>query len=168
MSGDMLERADGRTFEEIKHVDEHGAEYWNARELQPLLGYGQWRSFQNAISKALISCQKSGNDPDHHFARARKMIDLGKGGKREVDEYHLSRFACHLIAQNGDPRKPEIARAQKYFAIQTRRQAARGHPAGRTHQTSQEAAEEHAAKAATGRQRCQGACGRVKAIECNS
>jgi len=119
---DIVKPADGRTFEEIKHLNEHGVEYWNARELQPLLGYGHWRSFEKTILKAVTSCQQSGNDPGYHFARARKMIDVGKGGKRDVDDYHLSRFACYLIAQNGDPRKPEIARAQKYFAIQTRRQ----------------------------------------------
>lgn len=122
MSGDIVARGDGRTFEEIKHVNEHGAEYWNARELQPLLGYAQWRSFENAMRKAITACQQSGNEPDHHFARARKMIDIAKGGVRQVTEYHLSRFACYLIAQNGDPRIPQIANAQKYFAIQTRRQ----------------------------------------------
>ena len=87
-----------------------------------LLGYSQWRSFEKAIAKAITSCQQSGNEPEHHFARARKMIVLGKGGQRDVDDYSLSRFACYLIAQNGDPRKPQIALAQKYFAIQTRRQ----------------------------------------------
>ena len=119
---DIVQPADGRTFEEIKHLNEHGAEYWNARELQPLLGYGHWRSFEKTILKAVTSCQQSGNDPGYHFARARKMVGLGSGSARDVDDYHLSRFACYLIAQNGDPRKPEIARAQKYFAIQTRRQ----------------------------------------------
>lgn len=110
------------TFESLKQVNPHGAEYWTARDLQPLLGYKHWRSFDNAIRKAVTSCKQSGNDPDHHFARARKMIELGKGGEREVDDYQLSRFACYLIAQNGDPRIAEIAEAQKYFAIQTRRQ----------------------------------------------
>jgi DNA-damage-inducible protein D len=90
--------------------------------LQPLLGYTQWRSFENAINKAATSCEQSGNDPEHHFARARKPITGGKGAVQEVLDYHLSRFACYLIAQNGDPRKPEIANAQKYFAVQTRRQ----------------------------------------------
>jgi DNA-damage-inducible protein D len=111
-----------RGFEALKSVNQHGAEYWSARDLQPLLGYSQWRSFEKAVAKAITSCQQSGNDPDHHFARARKMIALGKGGRRDVDDYLLSRFACYLIAQNGDPRKPQIALAQKYFAIQTRRQ----------------------------------------------
>jgi DNA-damage-inducible protein D len=111
-----------KSFEELKKTNSFEAEYWNARDLQSLLGYNHWRSFENAISKAIISCKQSGNEPDYHFARARKMITLGKGGEREVDDYHLSRFACYLIAQNGDPRKPQIAAAQKYFAVQTRRQ----------------------------------------------
>jgi len=122
MSSDIIERPDRQGFDEFKHVNEHGAEYWNARELQSLLGYGQWRSFENAIKKAVTSCKQSGNEPGYHLARARKMIDLPKGAAREVTDYHLSRFACYLIAQNGDPRIPQIARAQQYFAIQTRRQ----------------------------------------------
>ena len=112
----------GNSFENLKKVNEHGAEYWSARELQPLLGYGQWRRFEDAVRRAKASCQQSGNEPNHHFAGAGKMIELGKGGQRDVSDYHLSRFACYLIAQNGDPRKPEIAHAQKYFAIQARRQ----------------------------------------------
>jgi len=111
-----------KSFEELKQRNQYGAEYWTARDLQPHLGYGQWRGFENAIKKAMTSCQQSDNDPAHHFARARKPITGGKGAVQEVDDYLLSRFACYLIAQNGDPRKPEIAYAQKYFAIQTRRQ----------------------------------------------
>jgi len=112
-----------KSFEELKQINQYGAEYWSARDLQPLLGYNHWRSFDNAVTKAITSCEKSGNEPGHHFARARKPITGGKGAVQEVDDYHLSRFACYLIAQNGDPRKPEIANAQKCFAIQTRRQA---------------------------------------------
>jgi len=97
-------------------------EYWSARDLQPFLGYSNWRDFKNAIKKAMESCKQSGNDPSHHFAGARKQIQFGKGAIQMVEDYHLSRFACYLIAQNGDPRKPEIAQAQKYFAVQTRRQ----------------------------------------------
>ena len=111
-----------KSFEDLKQHNQHGAEYWTARGLQPHMGYNQWRSFENAIKKAMTSCKQSGNDPAHHFARARKPITGGKGAVQEVADYHLSRFACYLIAQNGDPRKPEIAYAQKYFAIQTRRQ----------------------------------------------
>ena len=100
-----------KSFEELKQSNQYGAEYWNARGLQPLLGYNQWRSFENAIKKAITSCEQSGNRPDHHFARARKPIVGGKGAVQDVVDYHLSRFACYLIAQNGDPRKPEIADA---------------------------------------------------------
>jgi DNA-damage-inducible protein D len=117
-----LPQAGGTRFEDLKQVNQHDAEYWSARDLQPLLGYTQWRSFENAIKKAITSCEQSGNEPTHHFARARKPIPGGKGAVQEVADYMLSRFACYLIAQNGDPRKPEIASAQKYFAIQTRRQ----------------------------------------------
>ena len=112
----------GQTFEGLKRVNAHEAEYWSARALQPLLGYSQWRRFEQAIERAISSCKESGNPPEHHFAGAGKPILGGKGAVQVVDDYHLSRFACYLIAQNGDPRKPEIAQAQQYFAIQTRRQ----------------------------------------------
>lgn len=110
------------SFESLKKLNEHGVEYWSARDLQPLLGYSKWQRFENALNKAIGSCKQSGNDPKHHFTGAGKQISFGKGAMQVVDDYHLSRFACYLIAQNGDPRKPEIAGAQKYFAIQTRRQ----------------------------------------------
>lgn len=110
------------TFEGIRRTNEHSAEYWSARDLQPLLGYSQWRRFADAVSRAMTSCEQSGNDCEHHFAGAGKPIVGGKGAVQMVEDFHLSRFACYLIAQNGDPRKPEIARAQKYFAVQTRRQ----------------------------------------------
>jgi DNA-damage-inducible protein D len=109
-------------FESLKRTNEHDAEYWCARDLQPLLGYAQWRRFEQAIERAMASCEASGNQSGHHFAGAGKPITGGKGAVQLVDDYHLSRFACYLIAQNGDPRKPEIAQAQQYFAIQTRRQ----------------------------------------------
>ena len=112
----------GSSFEELKQANEHGAEYWSARDLQPLLGYSQWRRFDDAIRRAITSCEQSGNNPQNHFAGAGKMVGLGSGSAREVEDFHLSRFACYLIAQNGDPRKPEIAHAQKYFAIQARKQ----------------------------------------------
>ncbi len=110
------------TFEQLKQINEHGAEYWSARDLQPLLGYSQWRRFGEAIARAQESCVASGNVPGHHFAGAGKMVEIGSGSSRQVEDFHLSRFACYLIAQNGDPRKAAIANAQKYFAIQARRQ----------------------------------------------
>jgi len=110
------------SFEELKQSNEYDAEYWSARDLQPLLGYSQWRRFEDAIKRAITSCEKSGNTPQNHFAGAGKMVVLGSGSMREVEDYQLSRFACYLIAQNGDPRKPEIAQAQKYFAVQARKQ----------------------------------------------
>ncbi len=122
MADNLLPREGESGFEEIKLINHYGAEFWSARALQSVLGYKQWRSFETAIRKAITSCERSGNDPSHHFARARKMVELGSGSEREMNDYHLSRFACYLIAQNGDARKPEIAGAQKYFAIQTRRQ----------------------------------------------
>lgn len=112
----------GKAFENLKQINEHGAEYWSARDLQPLLGYSKWQRFENAIKKAMQSCEESGNKQQNHFAEAGKMVGIGSGVERETNDFHLSRFACYLIAQNGDPRKPEIAAAQKYFAIQTRRQ----------------------------------------------
>ena len=112
----------GQSFENLRQVNDHEAEYWSARDLQPLLGYSQWRRFEDAVKRAIASCEQSGNNPAHHFAGAGKPITGGKGAVQVVQDYQLSRFACYLIAQNGDPRKPEIAQAQKYFAIQTRRQ----------------------------------------------
>lgn len=110
------------SFESFKKLNQHGIEYWSARDLQSCLGYSHWRDFNNAISRAIESCRLSGNSPQNHFVGARKMVSIGSQTHRELEDYHLSRFACYLIAQNGDPRKPEIAYAQKYFALQTRRQ----------------------------------------------
>lgn len=117
-----LRTADLGEFEALKQANRHGAEFWSARDLQAVLGYAQWRRFEDAINRAILSCEQSGNKSGHHFVGAGKMIDTGKGAVRSVEDYQLSRFACYLIAQNGDPRKPAIASAQKYFAIQTRRQ----------------------------------------------
>jgi DNA-damage-inducible protein D len=122
MSDKELVSMGSQSFEDLKKINEYGAEYWSAREIQPLLGYAQWRRFDDAVKRAITSCESSGNEPTHHFANAGKPIAGGKGAVQLVNDYHLSRFACYLIAQNGDPRKPEIANAQKYFAVQTRRQ----------------------------------------------
>lgn len=109
-------------FENAKHIDETGNEYWSARTLQQILEYSEWRNFQRAIDKAITACETSGNDKNHHFVETNKMIALGKGGQREVADYRLSRYACYLIVQNGDPSKSVIAAGQTYFAVQARRQ----------------------------------------------
>lgn len=111
-----------QSFEGLRKINSHGAEYWSARELQMLLGYSKWQTFKSAVRRAIQSCEASGNVVENHFAGAGKMVTVGSGAQRETEDYHLSRFACYLIAQNGDPRKPEIANAQKYFAVQARRQ----------------------------------------------
>ncbi len=88
MTGTSLAVRGDKPFEELKRLNDHGAEYWSARDLQPMLGYEQWRRFENAIKKAITSCRQSGNDPNHHFASAGKMVDLGSGSVREVTDYH--------------------------------------------------------------------------------
>jgi len=103
-------------------VDDTEIEYWRARELMPLLGYGRWENFNNAILRAMESCKVSGIDVSDHFREVTKMIDLAKGARRPVADYVLTRYACYLIAQNGDPHKDEIAFAQSYFAVQTHKQ----------------------------------------------
>lgn len=113
---------DNSLFESIKHVDEEGNEYWFARELQNVLDYTEWRKFENVISKAKKSCKNSGTSAVEHFVGADKTIPMPKGAAKKIEDYMLTRYACYLIAQNGDPRKEVIALAQTYFAIQTRKQ----------------------------------------------
>ena len=110
------------TFEGIRQQDADGNEFWSARDLQPLLEYSTWDKFKRVIEKAMEACGQSGNEADDHFSQTVKMVDIGSGAKREIEDYRLSRYACYLIVQNGDPTKPVIANGQTYFALQTRRQ----------------------------------------------
>lgn len=107
-------------FESIRH-QEDGVEFWSARELGPALGYSRWQRFQPVIEKARIACEGSGQAVSDHFTHVGKMIAAGKGAQREIDDVYLSRYACYLIVQNGDPEKPVIAAGQTYFAVQTER-----------------------------------------------
>ena len=111
-----------KLFEDIKHIDENGNEFWYARELQMTLGYKRWDKFCNVIEEATIACKQSDYAVLDHFSQVGKMVQIGSGAKRSQIDYKLSRYACYLIAQNGDSRKKVIALAQTYFAIQTRRQ----------------------------------------------
>jgi DNA-damage-inducible protein D len=114
---EMLKR-----FNSISKVTADGVEYWQARELMVVLGYNNWRSFENVISKAIIACETTGYDVENYFISTYKEALLGKSGIRNVSDYMLTRYACYLIAQNGDSKKDEIAFAQSYFALQTRKQ----------------------------------------------
>jgi DNA-damage-inducible protein D len=109
------------TFQAIQQTDEHGIEYWSARDLARVLGYARWDNFERVIDKAVMACENSGCAASDHFNRTGKMIALAKGAHRTIEDWHLSRYACYLIVQNADPSNEIVALGQTYFAVQTRR-----------------------------------------------
>ncbi len=117
-----LEKNNIKTFEDIKHIDENGFEFWYARELQIVLDYKEWRKFEGVIEKAKLACQNSDINMFEHFVGADKLSKRANNAEVRINDYKLSRYACYLIAQNGDSRKKVIALAQTYFAVQTRKQ----------------------------------------------
>ena len=119
---EKIENYNNQTFEDIKHVDEYGTEYWYARELMKVLNYKDWRYFDAVIEKAKIACMNTEIAEDDHFVVDNKMVEIGSGAKRKQKDYKLTRYACYLIAQNANPRLKIVALAQTYFAVQTRKQ----------------------------------------------
>lgn len=117
-----LNKCNESVFENIKYVDEYGHEYWEARKLMSILQYSNWQNFERVINKAKFACENSNISIKNHFIDASKMVQIGSGAYRKQTDYKLSRYACYLIAQNGDSRKKVIALAQTYFAVQTRKQ----------------------------------------------
>ncbi len=121
MNMDLVEVTHHQTFESLKQ-EEDGCEFWSARKLAKVLDYNEYRNFLNVVEKAKEACENSGHDIEDHFGEITEMVDIGSGGQRSVADVRLSRYACYLIVQNGDPAKPVIANGQTYFAVQTRRQ----------------------------------------------
>ncbi|WP_253724329.1 BRO family protein, partial [Weizmannia acidilactici] len=117
-----IEKYSEHTFEQFRQVNEFGEDFWYARDLQTILNYEQWRNFLKVIEKAKEACKNSGQMVSDHFAEVSKMVELGSGAKRKIDDYELSRYACYLIVQNADPKKEIVALGQTYFAVQTRKQ----------------------------------------------
>ena len=122
MSEEIITIGPHKGFEEVKEVDENGIEFWTARNLFPLLGYATWQAFNEVINRAARAALNSGQIVDDHLSQLTKMVSIGSDSKRAVRDWKLDRYACYLIAQNGDPKIPQIAVAQTYFAVQTRRQ----------------------------------------------
>ena len=117
----IIEKYSEETFENIKHLTDEGIEFWYARELQIILEYKEWRNFTKVIDKAKIACNNSVNNASNHFVDVNKMVEAGITAKG-IEDYQLTRYACYLIVQNGDPRKEVIALGQTYFAVKTRQQ----------------------------------------------
>lgn len=122
MSGNELILSTEKSFENIKHIDENGVEFWYARELMMTLGYKDWRYFNAVIEKSIVACENSEIPSEDHFGVNNKMVQIGSGAEREQKDYKLSRYACYLIAQNANPRLKAVALAQTYFAVKTRQQ----------------------------------------------
>jgi DNA-damage-inducible protein D len=122
MRGKEIEKAHHETFEKLKKVNEYGQEYWMARQLSKVLEYAEFRNFLPVIEKARIACENSGQRVADHFVEMHEMVSIGSGAERKMSSLALSRYACYLLVQNGDPTKPVIANGQTYFALQTRRQ----------------------------------------------
>jgi len=116
---------ESKTFEDIRQINKNGIEFWYARELMIILEYNKWENFEKVINKAKIACENSGIRAFEHFPDVRKTIKMPKGAEKTIRDYELTRYACYLIAQNGDSRKKVIALAQTYFAVQTRKQEIR-------------------------------------------
>lgn len=119
--GTQKQSAQTSPFESIRQTNEHGSAYWSARDLSKILGYTDWRNFRSAIEKAITACVNSGQDPDDHFATATKISRRAKSATSEIEDFHLSRYACYLVVQNADPSKEIVALGQTYFTIRTRR-----------------------------------------------
>lgn len=122
MADKNIAQAHHATFESARQQDADNREFWSARDLAPLLDYQDWRNFLQVVDKARTACEQSGRGVADHFGNTTKMVSIGSGAQRPVHDVHLSRYACYLIVQNGDPSKPVIANGQTYFALQTRRQ----------------------------------------------
>lgn len=122
MKHELVVRLHGEFEQMVKREQDSGVEFWLARDLQKLLGYAEWRNFERVIAKARTACQNAGYEVKDHFVDVNKMVDIGSGAQRAVEDIALTRYACYLVAQNGDPAKSVIAFAQTYFAVQTRKQ----------------------------------------------